>query len=88
MFCFVTLLIINLISAQVFYRLSSKEDDVKVEDKNIPFLTQSFFTCGSNNDCTTVAKKKGKSQFKAVIGQETIGEESIVYKKVKGNDYF
>ena len=84
-FCFVALLIIIQTSAQVFYRLSSKEDDVKEEDEEILFLTESFFACGSNDDCTEIAKKKGKRRFKMVIGQKTIGEEYVVYKKVTGN---
>ena len=88
LFCFVTLLTTILTSGQVFYRLSSKEDDVKVEDESIPFLTPSFFTCGLNDSCAKVAKKKGKDQFKVVIGQETTGVEFVVYEKVKGNDYF
>ena len=88
LFCFVTLLTINLTPSQVYFRLSSKEDGFKIEDENIPFLTQSFFTCGSNNDCEKVAKKKGKSQFKEVTGKDTVGEESVVYEKVKGKDCF
>ena len=88
LFCIVTLLTTNLTSAQILFRLSSKEDGFKIEDENIPFLTQSFFTCGSKDDCAKVAKKKGKSQFKEVTGKDTVGEESVVYEKVKGNDYF
>ena len=67
---------------QAFYRLASKDSEIKVEDAHVPFLTQSFFTCGTNDDCTDVAKKKGKGQFKEVTGQEANGEDFVSYKKI------
>ena len=80
---FVALSINPIRSTQVFYTLASKGEDVKVEDENVPFLSRSFFLCVSNEDCSEVARRKGKSQFKEVIGKENIGEDSIVYEKVK-----
>ena len=68
-------------SMQVFYRLASKDKEIKMED-GVPFLTQSFFTCGSNQDCTEVAKKKDKGQSKDVIGQEANGEDFVSYQKI------
>ena len=67
---------------QAFYRLSGTDNEVKVEDENIPFVTQSFFTCSTNDDCTKASKKKGKSQFKEVTGQEANGEDLVSYKKI------
>ena len=85
---YIAALINPIASMQAFYRLTSQENGIKVED-GVPFLTQSFFTCGSNQDCTEVAKKKkGKGEFKEVIGQETNGEDFVSYKKVKGKQSF
>ena len=65
-----------------FYKLVGKDGDPSVDDKNVPFLTRAFFTCGSNEDCTRVAKIKGSSEFKMVIGQQKVEKDAVVYEKV------
>ena len=86
---FVVALLLNLItSTQVFYRLSSKDGDMKIEDERGPFLTQSFFTCGSDGDCKGVAKRKGNGQFKEVNGQKVNAEEFVTYTKVIGESKY
>ena len=67
---------------EAYYRLVGEGDHIKVGDEGVPFLTQSFFTCGSNNDCAEVAKKKkGKGPFQEVVGQETNVDDFVSYKK-------
>ena len=79
----VAFLVDPIASKQVFFRLVSKEDDVKVEDERVPFLTKSFFTCSTKANCAEVAKVSGKDQFKEKTANETIGEGRVVYKKIK-----
>ena len=80
--CFCALLINPVKSIENFYKLAGKNDDASVADANIPFLTQSFFTCGSYEDCTKIAKIKGSSDFKDVIGQQKVQENGVVYEKI------
>ena len=67
---------------QTVYKLVGKPDYAEVTDSSVPFLTQSFFTCGSNEDCTKVAKVKGNNEFKEVVGQQAVKEDAVVYEKV------
>ena len=69
-------------SIGTFYKLVENGDDATVVDGNVPFLTQAFFTCGSNEACTKVAKTKGSNDFKEVIGQQKVKEDAVVYEKV------
>ena len=83
--CFVALSINPIKSTAVFYKLVGNDVDIKLEE-NVPFLIQSFFSCGSSDDCTEVANGKQVNQFKEVTGKETIGEDSVMYKKIKTPD--
>ena len=67
---------------QTSYKLVGEHDDAVVTDSNVPFLRQSFFTCELNEDCTKVAKIKGSSEFKEVIGQQAVEEDAVVFEKV------
>ena len=58
-------------------------DDVSMSDANVPFLTQSFFSCESNKDCARVAKTKEGSGFKEVLRQQTVEANAVVFKKVE-----
>ena len=80
---FITLAINPITSTESFYRLVSKDDYLKVKDERSPFLNEAFFQCASKDDCDEVIKKRGKKQFKEVIDKETIGENDVVYKKIK-----
>ena len=81
--CFYALLITPAICTQTFYKLAGKsEKDASVADESVPFLTQLFFTCGSNEDCAELAKIKGGNDFKEVIGQQKVNEDAVVYEKV------
>ena len=79
--CFCALLNDTAVCTQTFYKLVSSADGASVTDQNIPFLTQSFFTCGSNEDCTKVVKFK-RSKPSEVIHQAAIKADAIVYEKI------
>ena len=70
-------------SIETFYKLAGKHDDASVADENVPFLMKSFFSCGTNEDCTKMAKDKGSSEFNEIIGQQKVKEDAVVYEKVK-----
>ena len=79
--CFCAFLATPVICKETFYKLASKDSSgAPVTDDNVPFLTQSFFTCGSNDDCTKIAKVKENSE--EVIGQQKVKEGAVVYEKV------
>ena len=80
--CFCALLTVPVKCTQTFYKLVGKDDDAPMTDGNVPFLTKAFFTCGSNEDCTRVARMKGSSEFKIVIGHQAVIEDAVVYEKV------
>ena len=80
--CFIILSINPITSAQVFYRLISRDDYFEVQDERAPFLNQPFFACASKDDCDELAKKRWDGQFKMVVGKETFGENDVVYKKI------
>lgn len=67
----------------VFYKLVGKVNDKEVKDERVPLLSKPFFTCALKNDCDEVAKNKDNGQFKEVSGQDTIGENDVVYRKIK-----
>ena len=73
----------SITSTQVFYGLVGKDHDLELRDEKVPFLTQSFFTCASKDNCDEVAKEHGKGEFKEVVRKEAIEENNVVYKKVK-----
>ena len=83
--CFI-LLCVSLpdpvLCTQAFYKLVGKDGDTSVDDKNVPFLTSSFFSCGSKEDCIKVTKVKGSHEFKEVIGQQAVKEHAVVCEKV------
>ena len=81
--CLSALLINSGICIGTFYKLSGKNDDVSMSDENVPFLTQSFFSCESNKDCAQVAKTKEGNGFKEVLRQQTVEANAVVFKKVK-----
>ena len=80
--CFYALLTDLLACTQTFYKLVGKGDAATSTKENVPILTQSFFTCGSNQDCTDVMKIAGKNEFKEVIGKQAMKEETVAYSKV------
>ena len=85
--CYLACLCALLINPQTcigtFYKLSGHNDDASVSDANLPFLTQSFFSCGSNKDCAKVAKTKGGNGFKEVLSQQTSEASAVVFEKVE-----
>ena len=74
-------------STEVFYKPVGNDNDVNVKDDNVPFLTQSSWLSVAR--AMIVQKwQMGRQayQFKEVIGKETIGEDSVTYKKIKTPD--
>ena len=67
---------------QTFYKLVGNSVVATSTKESVPFLTQSFFTCESDQDCTNVVKIVGNSKFKEAIGQQTVKEDKVVYRKV------
>ena len=77
-------LLINVsISTQTFYKLAGKDDDATVPEQSVPYLIQSFFTCGSNEGCTKVAKTRKSSDVTEVIRQQNVKVDAVVYGKLK-----
>ena len=53
-------------------------------DGNVPFLTQLFFFCGSNEDCAKVLKTKESTELnKETHSQQAAEENELVFKKVQ-----
>ena len=71
-----------VLCTQTFYKLVGSTHGASVAVEYVPFLTQSFFTCGSNEDCTKVAKFKGSSRHSELLHQKAITDDAIVYEKV------
>ena len=80
--CFCALLTNPVLSMGTFYKLAGKHDDASVADEKVPFLTKSFFSCGSNQDCAKIAKNEGSSEFKEVNDQQKVKENAVVYEKI------
>ena len=81
--CLCSFFMTYAICTQTFYKLVGNDDDASVADENVPFLTQSFFACGPNEDCTKVAKIESSSDFKEMIGQQKVKEDAVVYQKME-----
>ena len=83
-FVFIGVLLINTVtSVETYYKLVGKNDDEAMNDENKPFLTQSFFVCGSKENCKKIAKTIESSEFKEVIGQQKLKEDSVAYEKME-----
>ena len=81
---FINVLLINTVtSVETYYKLVGTNDDEAMNDENKPFLTQSFFACGSNKACKKIAKAIESSEFKEVIGQQKLKEDSVAYEKME-----